>query len=547
MSAFDVILVGGRLVDGTGNPWVYADLAIADGVIAGVSPPGAFAGAESGERVDATGHVVCPGFIDIQSHSIVPFLADRRSLSKVTQGVTTEIMGEGWTPAPFGGRIASPFPEAWTFVDPAEAAAWDERARGWSRFGDWLADLDERGVSVNVGSFLGHGTLREYARGYELGEATPDEVATMRRVLAEAMADGAFGLATALIYPPSCYATTAELVALMAVVAEARGVHITHMRSEETRILEALEETLEIARRTGVATEIYHLKAAGPGNWRLMPEVIARIDAARAAGIDVTCDMYPYVAAGTGLATVLPRWAVADGKLWENVSELESRARIKEEIVNPSDAWENLGVSDGPENVVLAGLLLPEHSGYVGRSLAEVAAERGQHWADTAMDLLAAERQNIFCFYFEMSDANLRLQMREPWMKFATDAGGVDPASMVGRGLLHPRAFGTNPRVLGHYVRDEGVIPLEDAVRKMSSAVADRLGLRDRGILRAGMAADVVVFDPETVADRATFADPHQLSVGIRDVWVNGQRVLRDGEHTGAVPGRWLRRPGSPS
>jgi N-acyl-D-aspartate/D-glutamate deacylase len=205
-----------------------------------------------------------PGFIDIQSHSIVPFLSDRRSLSKVTQGVTTEIMGEGWTPAPFGGRIASPFPEAWVFVDPAEAQAWDERARGWSRFGDWLADLEDRGVSVNVGSFLGHGTLREYAKGYELGEATPDEVATMRRVLAEAMEDGAFGLATALIYPPSCYATTAELVALMEVVAEYRGVHITHMRSEEARILEALEETLEIARRTGVATEIYHLKAAGP-------------------------------------------------------------------------------------------------------------------------------------------------------------------------------------------------------------------------------------------------------------------------------------------
>ena len=541
MKSFDVVLAGGKLVDGTGNPWVYADVALAGDRIAAVAPPGAFDGADTGERIDAAGHVVCPGFIDIQSHSIVPVLSDRRSLSKVTQGVTTEIMGEGWTPAPFGGRIASPFPEAWVFVDPAEAQAWDERARGWSRFGDWLADLEDRGVSVNVGSFLGHGTLREYAKGYELGEATSDEVATMRRVLAEAMEDGAFGLATALIYPPSCYATTAELVALMEVVAEFRGVHITHMRSEEARILEALEETLEIARRTGVATEIYHLKAAGPGNWPLMPETIARIDAARAAGIDVACDMYPYVAAGTGLATVLPPWAEADGRLWENVRDPASRERIKEEILNPTGAWENLGVSDGPENVVLAGLLLPEHRAYVGRSLADVSDELGQHWADTAMDLLAAERQNVFCFYFEMSDDNLRLQMRQPWMKFSTDAGGVDPAALAGRGLLHPRAFGTYPRVLGHYVRDEGVIPLEDAVRKMSSAVADRLGLRDRGLVRAGLAADVVLFDPETIADAATFADPHQLSVGIRDVWVNGTRVLRDGEHTGATPGRWLR------
>ncbi|MBA3415780.1 MAG: D-aminoacylase [Chloroflexia bacterium] len=544
MAEFEVIVTGGKFVDGTGNPWAYADLAIANGDIAAVAPPGAFDASAASERVDAAGLVVCPGFIDIQSHSIGPFLSDRRSLSKVTQGVTTEIMGEAWTPAPFGGRITSPFPDAWAFIDPAEARAWDERARGWSRFGDWLADLEGRGVSVNVGSFLGHGTLREYAKGYAEGEATPDEVATMRRVMAEAMEDGAFGLATALIYPPSCFATTAELVALMEVVAEGRGVHITHLRSEEARILEALAETLEIARRTGVSTEIYHLKAAGAGNWRLMPEVIARIDAARAAGIDVTCDMYPYVAAGTGLATVLPPWASADGKLWENVHEPESRARIKAEILKPTDAWENLGVGDGPENVVLAGLLLPEHAGYVGRSLAAVAAERGQHWADTAMDLLAAERQNVFCFYFEMSDDNLRLQMRQPWMKFATDAGGVDPAALAGRGLLHPRAFGTYPRVLGHYVRDEAVIPLEDAIRKMTSSVADRLGLRDRGLLRSGMAADIVVFDPATIADRATYSEPHQLSVGVRDVWVNGQRVVRDGEHTGALPGRWLRGAG---
>ncbi len=540
-AAWDVLIVGARVIDGTGNPWFFGDVALSGDRIAIVAPAGELDRGRAADVVDAAGHVVCPGFIDIQSHSIVPFLTDRRALSKVTQGVTTDIMGESWTPSPFGGRIAAPFPEE---MRPRLGDAlddWNERARGWLRFGDWLDDLEARGVAINVGSFLGHGTLREYAKGYEMGEASADEIATMRRVLAEAMEDGAFGLATALIYPPSSYATTAELVALMEVVAAHRGVHITHMRSEETRILEALEETIGIARETGVMTEIYHLKAAGRPNWGLMPEVIRRIEAARAEGTDITADMYPYEAAGTGLATVLPTWAEADGKLWDNLADSAVRERIKAEIEHPPPGFENLGAVEGATNVVLAGLLLPEHAGYVGRTLAEVASERGQHWADCAMDLLRAEGQNVFCFYFEMSDENLRLQMRLPWIKFSTDAGGVDPERLVGQGLHHPRAFGTYTRVLGHYVRDEGVIPLEDAIRKMTSAVADRLGLRDRGLLREGMAADVVVFDPATVADRATFQNPHQLSAGIRDVWVNGARVLRDGAHTGATPGRFLR------
>jgi dihydroorotase/N-acyl-D-amino-acid deacylase len=536
------LISGARVIDGTGNPWINGDVLLSGDIIAAVSPAGT-APRDGADVVDATGHVVCPGFIDIQSHSIVPFMTDRRSLSKVTQGVTTEIMGEAWTPSPYGGRIADPFRDAFPLM-ASDRDAWTDLAKSWTRFGDWLQWLEDEGVSVNVGSFVGDGTVREWGKGLALGPASPEELASMKSMLAAAMEDGAFGLASALIYPPGCYANTDELIALCEVVATYRGVHVTHMRSEESRLLEALEETIEIAKRAGVATEIYHLKAAGQPNWPKMEQVIRRIDEARVDGIDITVDMYPYVAAGTGLASCLPPWAEADGKLWDNLRDPTVRARIRAAMLAPATDWENLGASSGPQGVVLAGVRLPEHAAYQGRSLADVAADRGQEWVDTALDLLDAERQNIFCFYFDMSEENLRLQMQQPWIKFSTDAGGVDPAKLDTRGMLHPRGFGTYTRVLGHYVRDEGVLPLEDAIRKMTSAVADRLSLRDRGLLRAGMKADVVVFDPATVADRATFANPHQLSTGIRDVWVNGMRVLDEGEHTGALPGQRIHGPG---
>jgi N-acyl-D-amino-acid deacylase len=537
-----VVITGAQVVDGTGNPWTYGDVVLDGDSIAGVVPAGT-ADRQGAEIVDATGMVVCPGFIDIQSHSIVPFMTDRRSLSKITQGVTTEIMGESWTPSPFGGRIEDPFRDAFPLM-ASDRSAWSDLARSWTRFGDWLRWLEGEGVSVNVGSFVGDGTVREWGKGLSLGAASPDELSAMEEMVAASMEDGAFGIATALIYPPGCYANTDELIALCQVVADYHGVHVTHMRSEESRLLEGLAETIEIARRTGVATEIYHLKAAGRPNWQKMPEVIRRIDAARAEGLDITADMYPYVAAGTGLASCLPPWAEADGKLWDNLRDPEVRGRIRAAMLAPATDWENLGASSGPEGVILAGLRQPEHAGFLGRSLADVATERGQEWVDTVLDLLDAEQQNIFCFYFDMSDDNLRLQMQQPWIKFSTDAGGVDPQLIGERGLLHPRGFGTYTRVLGHYVRDEGVLPLEDAIRKMTSAVADRLSLRDRGLLRAGMKADVVIFDPATVADRATFADPHQLSTGIRDVWVNGVRVLDNCTHTGATPGAWVKGPG---
>jgi N-acyl-D-amino-acid deacylase len=537
-----VVISGARVIDGTGNPWFHGDIVLSGDSIAAVTSAGK-ASRSGAEVIDATGMVICPGFIDIQSHSITPFFSDRRSLSKVTQGVTTEIMGEAWTPAPFGGRIEDPFRDASPMMPP-DRESWTALAKSWTRFGDWLQWLEDEGVSVNVGSFVGDGTVREWGKGLSLGEATPDELAAMAAMVAGAMEDGAFGLATALIYPPGCYASTEELIALCQVVADYRGVHITHLRSEESRLIEGLEEALEIATRTGVSTELYHLKAAGRPNWAKMPEVIQRIDAARASGIDITADMYPYVAAGTGLASCLPPWADADGKLWENLRDPAARARIREAMVTPAIDWENLGASSGPEGVVLAGLLKEEHLPYRGRSLAAAAADRGQEWVDSALDLLEVEGHNVFCFYFDMSEENLRLQMAQPWIKFSTDAGGVDPERLGEIGLLHPRGFGTYTRVLGHYVREEGVLLLEDAIRKMTSSVADRLSLRDRGLLRRGMKADVVVFNPETVADRATFADPHQLSTGIRDVWVNGTAVLREGGHTGAMPGRRVHGPG---
>jgi N-acyl-D-aspartate/D-glutamate deacylase len=539
---FDTLITGGRIVDGTGNPWRYGDVALAGDRVAAVEPPGTIPPDRARETVDARGMVVCPGCIDIQSHSILPLMVDGRSLSKLTQGVTTEIMGEGWTPAPFGGHITDPTANA-LFVQQV-GAEWIARMRGWARFGDWLEALAARGVSPNIGSFLGGGTLREYACGMRMGRAGGDELAVMRRVMAEAMDDGAFGVAYALIYPPDSFVETDELVEVCRVVAERRGIYITHIRSEADQLIEAINEAITIGRRAGLPVEIYHLKAAGRPFWGLMPRAIATIEAARADGVDVTADMYPYAASGTGLTAILPPWADADGRLYENLDDPATRATIRAELVRPSAGWEAMAHHTGPEGVMPIGFLLPEHQPYVGQRLSEIAAARGQHWADAAIDLLRAERQRISTIYFSMDEANVRMQLGLPWITIATDAGGYDPAWAAAHGPVHPRAYGTYPRVLGRYVREERALTLEDAVRKMSGAVAARLELRGRGLLRPGYFADVVIFDPAVIADRATFDAPHQLSVGVRDVWVNGARVLAGGAHTGALPGRVVR-PGA--
>ena len=538
MASFDVLIRGARVVDGTGNPWFHGDVALHADRIAAIVPPGQIAFDQAAEVVHAAGLVVCPGFIDLQSHSILPLMIDGRSVSKITQGVTTEIMGEAWTPAPFGGQIDDPLKNA-LFMHPA--AEWSQRMRGWTRFGDWLDAMIEHGVSPNIGSFLGGGTLRNYAMGMTMDVADDHALDMMRRVTREAMDDGAFGVSYALIYPPDAYARTDELIEVCKVVSACGGLYITHLRSEADQVEVALEEALEIGRQAQLPVELYHLKAAGQRNWHKMPHIIARIAQARAEGQDVTADMYPYTAAGTGLTSVLPPWADADGKLYDNLRDPMMRARIRAEALAPRGDWEAMADLCGPGGVMPIGFMQPEFQQYVGKTLAEIAAMRKQEWIDAALDLLAAEQQRTSTIYFMMDEDNLQLQLQQPWITISTDAGGLDPAWAAERGPYHPRAYGTYTRVLGTYVRDEGVITLEDAVRKMSGAVAGKLGLRDRGLLRVGNYADVVVFDPTTVADRATFTQPHQLSTGVQHVWINGRRVLHNGEHTGALPGRIVR------
>lgn len=537
----DVVIENGRVVDGTGSAWFLGDVAVRDDRIVRVEPAGALEEVEAHQRIDASDRVVAPGFIDIQSHSRGAFLdGDGRVVSKVTQGITTEILGEGSTNAPVNDRVLEDVDLS--AAEPEERERY-EAFRGEGGFDAWLRAMEANGLSVNVGSYVGGTTIRRYGMGQRMGEPGPEELDSMRTAVRWAMEEGAFGLATALIYPPGNYATTEELIELSRIVGQHGGHYITHMRSEADRLLEATDEAITIGREAGAPVEIYHLKAAGVRNHDLGPEVVAKIDSARAAGQDVQANMYPYVAGGTGLSACLPPWASEDGRLYENLEDPEIRERIREEVMDPGPKdWEDLCGLATPENVLLLGLEDPEHEEWIGSTLEEVTEEMEVPWVDAVMDLLRVEQQRIGTIYFLMSEENVRMKLQQPWMKFGTDAGGMDPDSVTGG--THPRAYGTYPRIVGHYVREEGVIPMEEAVRKSTSAVATRLSLQDRGVLRPGMKADIVVFDPETIGDRATFEDPHQLSVGVEHVLVNGVPVLRDGEHTGERPGRTVRGPG---
>ncbi len=529
-----------RIVDGTGNPWQYGDLLLTGDRIEAVAPPGAIPSANVAEVVDATALVACPGFIDIQSHSILSLMIDGRCLSKITQGVTTEIMGEAWTPAPVAGRHTDPMDNSILPMPISEE--WQEKIRGWTRFGDWLQTVADAGVSPNIGSFLGGGTLRHVGKGLEMGRPSAGELELMRRTMAEAMEDGAFGVSYALIYPPDSYTDTDELIEICKVVSRYNGIYITHMRSEGAQLFAGLEEALTIGRRADLPVEIYHLKASGAANWHKMPSTIARIEEARAHGLDVTADMYPYAASGTGLSSLLPTWTAADGNFFENLEDQDVRTRIRKEMLDDPASNGQPSTHGGASGVLPVGFYKEENQPYIGKNLAQIAAERDQDWLDCTIDLLRSEGQRIGTIFLSISEDNLRTQLPLPWIKFSTDAAGVDPAWAAELGPTHPRAYGTYPRVLGHYVRDLRLLTFEDAVHKMTGAVADRLGLRQRGHLRTGFYADVVLFDPRTISDRATFADSHQLSVGVQDVWVNGERVLRNGEHTGAVPGRFVTR-----
>ncbi len=535
------LIINGRIIDGTGNPWFFGDVLLQDHVIAAIEPAGTISPERADVIVNATGKIVSPGFIDIQSHSILPLLIDGRSLSKINQGVTTEIMGEFWTPAPFGGEITDPWAIALVHrLTDDERAAWDETARGWTRFGDWLQHMEQMGTSVNIGSFVGGGTIREYGMGQVQGEPDAAALAAMRRATAESMEDGAFGVATALIYPPGSYASTAELTAIMEVVARYNGVHITHMRNEGVNILRALEETIQIARDSGVITEIYHLKATGSPSWHLMPQVIERINEARANGMDIAADMYPYNGSGTSLVSNadVPDWASERGLLLQNLDDPATRQRILEEMRNAAADPANGIAPDKASKVILAEFASEDLAArFHGRTLQDAADELDMDPHEAALWLLRTDRSPIFSMSLGMSEENLQLQFQQEWIKWGTDAGGVDPAWMAPRGLVHPRAYGTYPRIVGRYARDNGWITLEDAIRKGTSAVANRLGIRDRGTLRAHMKADVIVFDPDTIIDHATYTDPHHLSTGVEHVWVNGEQVLAGGVHTGAKPG----------
>lgn len=537
--SYDVIIENGRIVDGTGAAWFFGDVGIRGDRIARISPRGVLRGARTKSRIDASGLVVSPGFIDIQGHSGSLLLAgDSRVVGKVSQGVTTEILGEGATPAPLNPRRLAESLQGGGPVDTALVRRFGE-ARG---FDHWLRAMESRGISLNVGSFVGAGTIRIYGMGLSMGAATGATLDSMRGAVRRAMEDGAFGIASALIYPPNTFASTEELIEQAKAMAPYGGVYITHMRSEADKLLEAMDEAILIGARGGVGVEIYHLKAAGVRNWSKERAAIAKIDSARLAGIDVQANMYPYTAGGTGLTSCLPPSMSAEGKLFENLADPAMRVRIRAEVERPTSDWENLCGLATPANVLITDLRRPENAAYVGKRLSDIAQMMGKDYLDAAMDLILSERRRVETIYFLMSEDNVKLQLQQPWMKIGTDAGGPDPDSV--RALLHPRSFGTYPRILGRYVREERVLPLEDAIRKMSSAVATRLSIHDRGVLKTGMFADIVVLDPNTIIDRATFEQPRQLSSGVRYVWVNGTLVWRDGVHTGARPGRIVRGPG---
>ena len=526
--SYDLLITNGRIVDGSGNAWFYGDIAIQGDRIARIAPPGLIKNAK--QRLDAKGMVVAPGFIDIQSHSRAAFLTgDGRVISKVTQGITTEILGEGSTNAPANDNTIKGTDGKDSFPGP----------RG---FDQWLRAMERHQTSANFGSFIGSGTLRTYAKGMAQGEATDAELELMKTAVKNAMEDGAFGIASALIYPPNNYSTTRELVETSKAMAPYGGVYITHIRSEGDRLLEAVDETIQIAQQAQVPAEIYHLKASGPRNWPKMRQVIDNIDAARRAGIDIGADMYPYVAGGTGLTACLPPWSQADGKLFTNLADPAIRQKIKAEMLRADVDWENLCELSTPEGVLITAIVNPDNKPYAGKRLTEISKLQNKHWADAAMDLILSEHRRVETMYFIASEDNLKLQLQQPWIKFGTDAGGLDPSTA--KDLAHPRAYGNFTRIMGKYVRDEKVIPLEDAIRKASAAVARRLSIPDRGELREGAYADIIVFDPNTIADKATYDQPHQISVGVRDVFVNGTPVLKDGVHTGAKPGRIVRGPG---
>ena len=534
-SAFDVIIKGGTVYDGTGAEGRRADVAIRGDRIAGISD---FSNADAKNVIDAHGLVVAPGFINMLSWSTGSLIQDGRSQSEIRQGVTTEIMGEGESMGPLNERMKK------RIIQEQKDIKFEIT---WSTLAEYLRYLESRGVSCNVASFLGATTVREYVIGLEDKQPTPQQLDEMREVVRREMEAGALGIGTSLIYPPAFYAKTEELIELCKIAAKYQGKYISHMRSEGNQLLQAFDELVRISREAGIPAEVYHIKAAGEKNWPKAEQLLERIEAAQKEGLKIRANMYTYTAAGTGLDACLPPWTEDGGypALFKRLRDPVTRSKIVEQVRVDSDQWENLYLASGsPARILLVGFKSEKLKPLTGKSLADVAQMRGKDPIETLMDLIAEDESRIDTVYFLMSEENVKKELAKPWISFGSDEASQAPESVFLKSHPHPRAYGNFARVLGKYSRDEKVITLAEAVRRLSALPATNLGLDHRGFLKEGMFADVVVFDPVTISDRATFDNPHQYAVGMKYVFVNGAQVLKDGEHTGAKPGRALWGPG---
>lgn len=533
--SFDVLIRHGTVYDGSGEPGVVADVGISGDRVAAVGDLGR---ATAELEIDAGGLAVAPGFVNMMSWATESLIEDGRSQSDIRQGVTLEVMGEGVSMGPLSDAMKEEFKQR------QHDLTYDIE---WTTLGEYLEFLERRGVSPNVASFVGSTSARLFVIGNDDREPTEDELEAMRQLVRQAMEEGAVGVSSALIYPPGSFAKTEELVELATVAAEYGGIYISHMRSEGNRLLEAIDELLTIAREAQIRAEIYHFKALGRKNWPKMEEAIAKVERARAEGLQITADAYTYTAGATGLISALPPW-IQDGGLEAALDRLRdpaTRRRVTREMLEDSDDWENLYLAAGdPANILLVGFANDELKPLTGKSLAEVAEMRGTSPEETAVDLILENEGLVGAVYFMMSEDNLRAKFARPWVSFCSDAESVAPEGVFLESNPHPRAYGSFARLLAKYVRDEHVLSLEEAVRRLASLPCENLRIEERGRLQEGFFADVVVFDPETIQDHATFTDPHQYATGMAHVFVNGVHVLADGEHTGALPGRVVRGPG---
>ena len=536
MTNSTTLLRNGTIYDGAGAPPVTADILISGDRIAAV---GDLRDQSAARTIDLDGLAVAPGFINMLSWATESLIEDGRSMSDIKQGVTLEVMGEGTSMGPLSDEMKQA-------RDSILSTADIEYDIEWTTLGEYLEFLERKGVATNVASFVGSATLRIHAAGYDDRAVTDSEMAQMKRLLHQAMREGAMGMSAALIYPPATYQSTQELIELCRVVAEYDGMYITHLRSERARFMRALDELIHIMRETGVTGEIYHLKASGELNWHKMDQAIGKVEAARAEGLALTADMYTYPYSGTGLASCIPSWAHDGGfaAMIERLKDPATRERIKAEMNQPGEDWENMFYDNGPDRIMLAGFAKKELREYQGVTLRQVMDERGNAATDTIIDLLIKDNSRIFTLYFSMSEDNLRKQVQLPWVSFCSDAGSIATEGNFLSYHPHPRAYGSFARVIGKYVRDESLVTLQDALRRLSGFAADNLKLKDRGYLKPGYFADLAIFDPAKVQDHSVPGDPHRYSEGMARVFVNGVQVLRDGEHTGSMPGRVVRGPG---